>query len=554
MSHHLPLVLFTFATLVASSVSHAADKPNIILLFADDISARELPLYGSTVWSPPEGGDTRDMQYRAETPVLDELANEGCWVKTTWATTVCSPSRAMMMTGRYAHRHKWWTNGDIGEVLRPNGNYEKWPLYESSPIQLGHIAQQAGYGTFWAGKTQMVGDLTRFGFDEGCFTPGNLSDKDNPYTDFKHIYRKQGGERILINVDSDKPADTYMQHGWYWYPHVRLMNHPSSSQEFQWWPNTAESRDDFGLHTYGPDVELDFVFEYMDRQQAKKEPFFVYHCSHLGHDAFDWFDPEENTKWPGAPIVHWDGTGYTRVEPKITGDEGQYDTHGTVTEPGIHNHVNYLDYQMWLYRRKLDKMGIADNTILIFCADNGTSGYGKHQSDRQKGTHVPLIIYAPGMTKLGEQDILVNLCDFLPTIADIVGAKIPSDYPIDGVSLWPYLTTDKAEHREWIYAYRGADTLIRNKYLMKDGNDRWWDVREQPDDLISYPKIDNWNDALELHREQRDRLTKIVEPFDQHDIEHDAPGTPPNPNASYGKKRKNKKQKPDQKKKGVLKN
>lgn len=75
-------------------------KPNIILIYADDISARELPIYKSDTWSPPTGGDSQDMQFRAKTPVLDNLANEGVYIKTAWAAVVCSPSRAMMMTGK----------------------------------------------------------------------------------------------------------------------------------------------------------------------------------------------------------------------------------------------------------------------------------------------------------------------------------------------------------------------------------------------------------------------------------------------------------------------
>nr|WP_245530815.1 sulfatase-like hydrolase/transferase [Coraliomargarita akajimensis] len=525
------------------SLIHAkTDKPNIILVFADDISARELPVYGSTVWSPPVGGDTSDIRYRAKTPVLDSLAEKGAWVTTTWAATVCNPSRAMMMTGRYAHIHKWWTNKDCGEILRPNGRYEKWPLYESSPLQIGHVAQKGGYATYWAGKTQMAGDLKQYGFDEGCFTPGGLQDKDNPYTDFKHEYRKVNGKRVLVNVDTGREESTYMQHGWYWYPHVRLMNHPSKPGEFQWWPNDAESEKNFGLHTYGPDVEQAFIFEFMERKHQEGQPFFIYHCSHLGHDAFDWFIPDSPSKWPGTPVVEWDGKAYERTTPKITGDEGVYHLHGTVTESGVHKHVEYLDYQMWRYQQKLEAMGIADNTIVIFTADNGTSGYGKHQSERQKGTHVPLIIYAPGMTKAGEQDILVNLSDFLPTIADIVGYKIPEDYEHNGESLWPYLMTDKNEHRDWIYAHRGAEQLIRSQHLMMDGPGNWWDVRSLPEDLISYPKIHNWKNALELHRSERERLMAIMEPFDLHAVEHDAPGTPPNPNAAYlQKKSKNKK-------------
>ena len=61
----------------------------------------------------------------------------------------------------------------------------------------------------------------------------------------------------------------------------------------------------------------------------------------------------------------------------------------------------------------MKELGIADNTVLIFCADNGTSNYGKGSFASQKGVHVPLFIYAPGlhMTKQGEQNILTNISD-----------------------------------------------------------------------------------------------------------------------------------------------
>ncbi|MFC7337301.1 sulfatase-like hydrolase/transferase [Haloferula chungangensis] len=506
-----------------SGLVPATEKPNIIILFADDISARELPIYGSSVWTEPLSSDSSDPKFRAQTPAIDKLANEGCWIKTAWATTVCSPSRAMMMTGRYAHIHKWWTNGDTGQYEVGNGKFATWPLYESSPIQLGHVAQRAGYGTFWAGKTQMAGDLTKFGYDEGCFTPGNLQDRDNPFTDFKMYQKKVDGKNQIFNSDTDEPLDTYLQHGWYWYPHVRLMNHPGE-KTFAWYPHTEESKKSFGLNTYGPDIELEFAFEFMERKQKEGRRFFIYHCSHLGHDAFDWFKPDSPSKWPDTPIVKWDGEKYTRTEPKVTGDKGIYDTHGTTTESGIHHHINYLDYQVWLYQNKLEEMGIADNTIFIFCADNGTSGYGKHSPDRQKGTHVPLIIHAPGMTKHGEQDILVNFSDILPTLADITGYSLPADYEINGESLYPFLFTEKSTHRDWIYAYRGKDQLIRGSKVMRDGFGKWWDVSSEPDDLISFAQITDWNAVGEQHRHERSKLEAILPRFDLWESEHDAPG------------------------------
>ncbi|QDV47441.1 Arylsulfatase [Stieleria neptunia] len=503
---------FLLAAILCPSLV-AADRPNIIIVFADDISARELPIYGSSVWSPPTGGNTSDPDLRAFTPVLDQLANEGCWIKTAWASVVCSPSRAMMMTGRYAHLHKWWGNKSKGRYIDESGKESTWPLYLSSPTQIGHVAQQAGYKTYWSGKTQMAGDLNRFGFDQGCFTPGNLSDTDNPFTDFKLVIDKSSGEKVLRNADTNQPVDTYQQHGWYWYPHVRLMNH--DAKDFQWWPNTDESKAQFGVETYGPDVELDFVFDFMDQRASEGEPFFVYHTSHLGHDAFDWLNPDSKSKWPGTPSVSWDGEKYTRTQPNITGDVGDYDTHGTVTPPGIHHHVNYLDYQVWLYQNKLEELGIADNTIFIFCADNGTSGYGKNSTDREKGTHVPCIISAPGMTKRGEQDVLVNLSDFLPTIAELTGATLPADYEVNGKSLVPFLFGDQQQHREWLYGYKDNEQIIRGSKVMRDGRGKWWDVEQTPDDLISFPEIKDWTTVSDEHRAPRDKLLAVLPRFDQ---------------------------------------
>ena len=507
----------------AQTTVSTTKKPNIILLYADDISAREMPIYGSAVWSPPIGGNSSDVQFRAQTPVLDRLATEGCYIKTAWAATVCGPSRAMMMTGRYAHLHKWWHNKNKGKA--PNGK-GAWDLYDSSPYTIAHIAKAGGYDTFWAGKTQM--NIDGFPFDEGCFTPGEGSyNTAIPTTDFRLESRKINGVKKLFNADTNQEINkkSYVQSGWYWQPHVQLMNHPATKEKFVWWPNDKSSKERFGPGTFGPDVELEFIFDYMERKQKEDKPFFIYHTSHLGHDAWDFLHPLSGNKWPGTPKISWDGEKYTRTAPKVTGDNGVYNTHGTVTESGIHHHINYLDYQVWQYMNKLKALGIENNTIFIFCADNGTSGYGKSTAVSQKGTHVPLIIYAPGMnlTKQGAQDVLANMSDLLPTIADLGGVILPDSYEINGESLLPFLTTDKKTHRDWIYAYHEDATIIRGNLVLKDGNNVWYDVSEYPDDLISFPKITDWESVSHAHREEREKLNTIVPRFDTYATERNAP-------------------------------
>jgi arylsulfatase A-like enzyme len=499
------------------------DRPNIILLFADDLSAREFPVYGSNVWTRPGGGNTSSMSYRARTPVLDGIANEGCYIKTAWAAAICSPSRAMMMTGRYAHLHKWWQNADLGKT----SSGAVWAFYESSPHGIATVAKKGGYATFWAGKTQMKGnDVLLYGFDEGCLAPGEQGAPNNPYTDFKLVNQWVSGVKTLVNLDTGDPVDSYAQSGWYWKPHVRLMNLPGAVADLVWWPYNAAAKDSFGLNTYGPDVEQAFAFEFMERMHGKGKPFFIYHTSHLGHDGWDFLNPYDGNMWPGTPKITWTGNGYSRATPNITGDKGVYDLHGTVTGPGIHHHVNYLDYQVWRYLRKLEELGIEDNTVLIFCADNGTWSYGKGHQDLQKGNHVPMIIYAPGLgfTKQGEQDILVDLADILPTIAEIAGVKIPDSYEVNGISLWPYLTTVKSWHRDWIYAYLGPSQLIRGHSVLLDGNNSWWDVSADPEDLISFTRISDWSRVSPEHRAERDRLLSLLPAFDNYDTEHDPPG------------------------------
>ncbi len=504
-----------------------SSKPNIIFLLADDIAIKEIPIYGSNEWYDYESDRmVTDPNERSQTPVLDDMARKGCWISTCWACPVSMPSRAMLLSGRYAANQKWWYNRDIGDYEDRDGKQTDWPIYESSPHTLASVAQDAGYATYWAGKTQMpnVNQSQLYGFDEGCYTGGRT-----PHTNFYLVRDKSVPMKGIMggfkNMDGGNIVYTYGQTSTLWKPGVNLINYPGAKKPVTIYPNTEEEKARFGVNSFGPDIEMEFTLDFIDRKKREGKPFMIYHASHLGHGAFNYLDPTKEDKLPPTPKLIWDGQKYTRTQPNITGEKGVYDAHGTITKPGLASHLAYLDYHLWQYTQKLKEIGEYENTIFIFSGDNGTGGYGKGSVECEKGVNVPMIIYAPGMnlTKQGVQNIIMDYTDLLPTFADIVGTKLPKDAVLDGQSLMPYLTTKTTEHRDFIYSYRSGLQLIRGKKVLRDGYGTWYDVENIPANLDGFNKITDWSKVSAEHRAERDKLEAILPKYDLYFSEYNGP-------------------------------
>lgn len=464
--------LFCLSVTLSALFAEGGDveaQPNVIVVMADDISAREFKVYGS---------DSCTDEWAA-TPVIDRLAREGCYLKTVWASTVCMPSRAMVMTGRYAHRTKWWDNGQIGRgPLR--GAYS---VPEGSSVLMADVAEQAGYRSMWVGKTHCTSgsNVRKFRFDEGLFSPGDGDQRGaGPHEHFRNV----------------RDPEFWNYHSYLWWPEIVAMNHPAAGRRSFSYPNTE-------INDFGPDIEMEAIFDFIERSKDEGRPFFVKHDSHLGHRSIDMASENFDMTWVGTPRITWDVATqtYTRHQPTITPD-GPVNTVGTkydkenITPNRIKHHLEYLDYQLWQYVTKLKQLSLLNNTVLIFTADNATLGW-KGSIVRQRGVHVPFVVYAPGKKDLvqGEQNVISDLSDLLPTLADIMGSGSVSatknvvGSETDGKSLWPYLTGQSNTHRDWIYAYKGNKQIIRGQQLMRDGDGNWWDVSETPRDLDSFTPI-----------------------------------------------------------------
>ena len=260
---------------------------------------------------------------------------------------------------------------------------------------------------------------------------------------------------------------------------------------------------DFRDGEYGPDIVTDHINDFMERH--RNEPFFVYYPMILPHFPFeptplseDW-DPASE----GAP-----GKG----DPAYFGDM-----------------VRYTDKMVGKVVDKLEELGLREDTLIIFTADNGTDRdvvsransrqiRGGKLTSKDTGTRVPLIANWPGVVPEGAaNNDLICFTYFLPTLAEIAGISVPETVPLDGVSFAPVLRGENQALRPWLYMwwYRnndpdgpGDEFARTHRYkLYCDG--RFYDVEE--DELEEHPI-----EPAQLNTEQReirDQLRAIIERY-----------------------------------------
>jgi len=411
-------------------------KPNIILMMADDISAKEFPTYN--IPKPTYGNRP------CSTPVFEKIKNDGVQFAIAWATPLCHPSRGMIMTGRYAHRTQWWSNG-----FSPAEGENGYPLYQSH-LTLGQITKSAGYATQFVGKWQLGGTPDGYDFDEYVFTPG------------KYAARAPAEKK---SSESGKGKASF-----YWNPGYSLRNHPD-------YPDSSGTKEQTFKTTwkdFAADIELKFIKNFMKRKHEKSEPFFVYWPAHMGHGNWDF--ENERMGYPGVPPM--DKRLYPRT-PKIktTAPDG---TIVQKTPPGINYHVQYLDYCLGELIKDTKNIGINNNTIIIFTTDNATTEYGKGLKGavKEHGPMVPMTVYGPGLVKpRGQVNDLASLVDIAPTVVELAGAKLPGGYAFDGKSMMPFVSGKTSIHRDWLYSYNAEYQMVRTRNVCRDGMGFYWDTR-----------------------------------------------------------------------------
>lgn len=236
-------------------------------------------------------------------------------------------------------------------------------------------------------------------------------------------WQLQGSDNVPGTAAEDSGFDVYS-----------LWNTSKTARPRYWNPSIEQNGRllDLPEDAYGPDVHAEFVLRFIEDNRGR--PFFVYYPMMLVHSPFL---PTPNSA----------------------------DRNSTDEQQNFEDMVAYMDKIVGRVEDKLESLDLASRTILIFTADNGThknivsqldgrSIRGEKGQPTEAGTHVPLVIRAPGRVSGGRTlDDLVDFSDFLPTLAEAVGVSTAPFGQLDGRSFWQRLLGRGGAPRPWVYTW-----------------------------------------------------------------------------------------------------
>ena len=384
----LALLCVSFTTLRA-----AERKPNVLFILADDLGQMDVGAFNPKTFY--------------ETPNIDSLARRGMKFPQGYAAcSVCSPTRASILTGKYPPRLGItdFIGGTRAGQLRPAPNQNHLALQE---VTLAETLRDAGYATFFAGKWHLGG---------GEFYPG-----------------AQGFPKEL---DSGEGRKVNAQ---FWYPASELP--------------VPDHKDDPKTTERIVNEAVKFIDGHKDRPFFAFLPFLAPHTP-IGARAE--LVEKYKKKSASAPPDAW-------------GRERANKVRLVQNNPVYAAMLEQLDTAIGRVLAALEKNGLTEKTIVVFMSDNGglSTSEGHPTSNLplragkgwpyEGGVREPLIVVAPGVTKPGTTcDSPVISADFFPTLLQLVGLPLQSERHLDGVSFLPLLkgeTMSRGRPLFWHYPH-----------------------------------------------------------------------------------------------------
>ncbi|SFO05025.1 arylsulfatase [Algoriphagus ornithinivorans] len=468
MMNKLSFILIVLFSLACNSKETHLSKPNIVLILADDLGYGEVGYNGQEI---------------IQTPQIDQLAAEGkIFTNFYTAAPVCAPARCMLLTGLHSgHAYirgndEWRERGEVWDYAKAanDPNLEGQRPLPSGTLTIAKILQQNGYQTGIVGKWGLGAPLS-----EGI--PTNLG------FDYFYGYNCQ---RQAHNL--------YPPHLWENETKILLNNQlvvPSTKLDSLADPMDPSSYKRFQQTDYAPDLMHEKALAFIENN--KDQPFFLYYASPLPHLPLQ--VPSENME----------------DYQKVIGDEQYYDgskgyfpnRYPRATYAAM---ISLLDKQVGEIRAKLEDLGLSENTLIIVTSDNGptytggvdfdyfkssdpfSNGYGRTKGFvYEGGIRVPMLVNWPGKIKSGTvTDHVSALYDLLPTICELIGAKIPVD--TDGKSFLSTLLGKRQEPHKYLYwefpEYGGQQAVRMGKWKAVRQNLKEGKIQTELFDLEADPK------------------------------------------------------------------
>lgn len=416
-------------------------KPNIIIIYADDVGYGDLGVYGSEL---------------IPTPHLDRLAAEGLKMTSAYATAAtCTPSRYSLLTGEYAFRNQraQVLPGDAPLLIKPGS------------VTLPSILANAGYRTSVIGKWHLglgEGDLDwngpikpgplEIGFHESFLLPATNDRVPTVYVKGHYVYNlSEEDDPLRVSYSGEignLPTGV---------SHPELLRYGADLQHSGTIVNSISRIGwmDGGQSAWWDDEEMPIVFAERAQQfirENRDHPFFLFLSMHESHVP----------RLPNPMFLGKSGTG-------LLGD--------TVVE---------LDWVVGQVMKELEEMGIRENTLLIFTSDNGPifdDGYDDGAIENANGhraagpfrggkytafegaTRLPFIASWPnGIEKGRVTDAMFSQVDILSTFTALVGADLPQSAGPDSRNLLPVLLGQSDEGRNFIVQQGAGNQLYGFRY------------------------------------------------------------------------------------------
>jgi arylsulfatase A len=420
-----------------------------------------------------------------KTPKIDKLAEEGVRMTDCHSGgSVCSPSRSAFLTGRNPYRSGFFYIAGRETHLR------------DEEITIAELLRDRGYETSFWGKWHLSVLLKGRRDEPG---PGEQGFDYWMGTTLNAFDGPRNARKFLLNGEPVGEVD-----GWYC------------------------------------DVIVDRASDWLENKRNKDKPFFMFVSSHEPHTPIA--PPTKySAMYNNAEVDALEkGIKYGEIaRPEKDISENKKDYYGTVTQ---------LDDAFGRLMATLDKLGLRENTIVVFTSDNGpespvtleesrgewddpirdkcfgTPGElrGMKRFPYEGGHRVPGIVRFPGVIPAGtESGILFNGTDFLPTFCNLAGAPVPADRPIDGVNAFDAFldkTVNRPTSAIWYYPNH-EDTYFRmpQMAMRKDNYTLIGWLPKKPDSL----SLRSW---IAEYNPQRFELYDInLDPSQQHDISNQQP-------------------------------